>query len=130
MRWSGNSGVSLSNSLGGLPVRDRDALDFQDLLGGEILVAFARGADADLDELADTQAEIAEEVGADVDVVRARPETALRIAQHREVFLGLLEHALADQARALVAEKRQQLVNQLAFGMPPWMRAGQASAIA
>ena len=85
-------------------------------MAGEVFVPFARGADADFDPLSDPQAEIADQVGAEVDVIRTGAEAALRVPQHGEVFLGLLEHAFADQTDALVAVETEQFVNQLALG--------------
>ena len=74
--------------LGRLIVGDGHAFDFDHFEGGEVFVALARRADADFDQLADAQAVIADQVGAEVDVIRTGAETALGIPQHREILLG------------------------------------------
>ena len=94
------------------------AFDFDHFMGGEVFVAFPRSADADFHQLAHPQAEIAEHIGAEMDIILARAEAALGIPQHCEIILGLLQHPLTDQTGAFMPEETQQLVNQLAFGDP------------
>ena len=64
---------------------------------------------------ADAQSVVAHEMVAEVDVIRPGAEAAARIAQHGKVFLRLLEHAFADEARTFAAVETQQLIDQLAF---------------
>ena len=74
---------------------------------------------------------LAEQVAAEVEVVGRGAETAVRIAQHRVVVLGLLEHAFADQFGALAGVEAEQFEDQLgSWRCWPGCVPGSASAIA
>ena len=114
-----------------LIVGDGNALDFDHLVAGKVFVPLAVGADADFDELADPQSVIAEQVGAEVDIIRDRGGNCAGGPAASRSFPWPFPARPRRPDPFLRARKNRAIrrVNWL-FGMPPWMRAGEASAMA